>query len=101
MFQQACIAGISPIEFDNMYLWQVMEAVRGYDERTKRSAQIMDRIADKLIAGLNFAKPKHVTFAQLFPQWAQPEQREQQITPEQQAVINMRRLDAWADESEV
>lgn len=83
-----------------MYLWQAVEAIRGYDERTKRSAQIMDRIADKLIAGLNFAKPKHITFEQLFPQWAQSEQHEQ-LTPEQQAVINMRRLDAWADESEV
>lgn len=97
MFRQACIAGISPLEFDEMELWQVIAAIRGYDERMKLQAKVQDALCYKLIMGMNMGKPRMIPFEQLFPGWC--EQHEPAaLTQEEIALRNARRLDAWADE---
>lgn len=72
-----------------MELWQVIAAVRGFDERMKRAALIGDALMYKVIRGVGF-KPVFVPFSKLFPQWAQPE-------PEDLTEINRQRLDEWCD----
>lgn len=83
------MAGISPLEFDRMALWQAVAAVRGFDERMKLTARIGDALVYKMIRGSGF-KPSFVPFDKLFPQWAQPEQ-------ESFVEANRQRLDEWCD----
>lgn len=97
MFRQACLAGISPLDFDRMELWQVCAAVEGFDARMRLQARIGDALAYKIIRGCAFDKPRFVPFEKLFPQWGEEPDAK---SPEELAQINRRRLDEWCDRIE-
>lgn len=80
-----------------MFFWQVIAAIKGFDERMKLQAAIYDKIAIKVINGTQWAKPKNIPFEKLFPAWAETKQEQRPLTQEEIMQRSVRRLDAWAD----
>lgn len=96
MFRQACIAGVSPLDFDRMDMRQVKGAVEGFHDRIKLQAKIGDALVYKVIRGCAFDKPRLIPFDRLFPQWADQEKNTARSS-EEIAQTNRRRLDEWCD----